>query len=115
MTCGGCVTVKCSQFMQEMQYPEPSQVCCCTFSHNARFRAVHEEVVKLDHDFGSSFSGVLTDGAGSVRAMWASYAEQVDKDEREWCAGLPTHVFLPWVQRLINMEAANALVPPTVR
>ena len=41
------------------------------------FRAVHEEVVKLDQDFGATFSGVLCDDAGRVRALWGSYAEQV--------------------------------------
>ncbi|CAD7704528.1 unnamed protein product, partial [Ostreobium quekettii] len=41
-----------------------------------RFRAVHEEVLKLDQDFGSRFSGLITDGEGRVRALWGSYAEQ---------------------------------------
>ena len=80
-----------------------------------RFRAVHEEVVKLDHDFGSAFSGVITDDAGRVRALWGSYAEQVDKEEREWCAGLPAHVFAPWVGRLAALEASPALPTPPVR
>ena len=49
-----------------------------THTHLPRsFRAVHEEVVKLDQDFGATFSGVLTDEAGRVRALWGSYAEQV--------------------------------------
>lgn len=38
---------------------------------------MHEEVVKLDQDFGATFSGVLTDDEGRVRALWGSYAEQV--------------------------------------
>jgi hypothetical protein len=38
---------------------------------------VHEEVVKLDQDFGATFSGMLTDDEGHVRALWGSYAEQV--------------------------------------
>lgn len=42
-----------------------------------RFRAVHEEVLKLDQDFGSRFSGLITDKEGKVRALWGSYAEQV--------------------------------------
>ncbi|GBF93978.1 protease Do-like [Raphidocelis subcapitata] len=80
-----------------------------------RFRAVHEEVVKLDHDFGLAFSGVLTDDAGRVRALWGSYAEQVDKEEREWCAGLPAHVFAPWVEQLAALDAAGVLPTPPVR
>eukprot|EP00879_Flechtneria_rotunda_P012429 GHRR01012979.1.p1 GENE.GHRR01012979.1~~GHRR01012979.1.p1 ORF type:complete len:795 (+),score=305.94 GHRR01012979.1:778-3162(+) len=54
-----------------------------------RFRAVHEEVVKLDHDFGSTFSGVLTNEEGQVRALWGSYAEQVRRlklPNSAWCA-----------------------------
>lgn len=35
---------------------------------------MHEEVIKLDQDFGAAFSGVLTDDAGRVRALWGSYA-----------------------------------------
>eukprot|EP00775_Hariotina_reticulata_P006275 gene6275-6514_t len=77
-----------------------------------RFRAVHEEVVKLDQDFGATFSGVLTDDDGRVRALWGSYAEQVDREEREWCAGLPAHVFAPWVQRLVAQQSPGITAPP---
>jgi hypothetical protein len=35
------------------------------------------QVVKLDIDFGSSFSGVLVDSKDQLRALWASYSEQV--------------------------------------
>jgi hypothetical protein len=34
------------------------------------------QVVKLDQDFGSSFSGVLVSGEGRLRALWASFSEQ---------------------------------------
>ncbi|KAF5839291.1 hypothetical protein DUNSADRAFT_1164 [Dunaliella salina] len=79
-----------------------------------RFRAVHEEVCKLDQDFGATFSGVLTDDAGHVRALWGSYAEQVDKEEREWCAGLPADAFEPWVRRLMALEDEPHTPPPSV-
>ncbi len=112
-------------------------------------------MIKLDHDFGSAFSGVLTDDAGRVRALWGSYAgaaraapgahrhararavaavwasvsgrmladahplppraEQIDKEEREWCAGLPAHVFQPWVERLAALDAEPSLPTPPVR
>ena len=42
-----------------------------------RYRAVNEEVVKLDLDFGDAFSGVLVDKQDHLRALWASYSEQV--------------------------------------
>jgi hypothetical protein len=73
---------------------------------------VHEEVVKLDQDFGATFSGVLTDDEGRIRALWGSYAEQVDREEREWCAGLPTHVFAPWVERLVAQDVTSISAPP---
>ena len=128
--------------------------------------ACHRKVVKLDQDFGSSFSGVLASGEGRLRALWASFSEQVrladsrrhhtercnalhgprlpvsagsmlaqelgcggacaakgasmhsqckaqktkssishgaqvGTEDREWCAGLQTSVFAPWVQRLV--------------
>jgi len=37
---------------------------------------------------------------------------QVDREEREWCAGLPAHVFVPWVQRLVAQEAPGITAPP---
>lgn len=37
---------------------------------------------------------------------------QVDREEREWCAGLPTHVFTPWVERLVAQDAPGITAPP---
>ena len=37
---------------------------------------------------------------------------QVDREEREWCAGLPTHVFAPWVERLVAQDAPGITAPP---
>ena len=47
-----------------------------------RYRAVNEEVVKLDLDFGDAFSGVLVDREDRLRALWASYSEQVRRAHR---------------------------------
>ncbi|KXZ56802.1 hypothetical protein GPECTOR_1g722 [Gonium pectorale] len=77
-----------------------------------RFRAVHEEVIKLDQDFGATFSGCLTDNRGRVRGLWCSYSEQVEKEEREWCAGLHTAVFQPWVSVLANLLSQDVAAPP---
>jgi S1-C subfamily serine protease len=67
-----------------------------------RFRATHEEVIKLDQDFGLAYSGVLCDRQGGIQALWGSYSEQVDKEDTEWTAGLPTAVFQPWIEALIK-------------
>ncbi|PNW85316.1 hypothetical protein CHLRE_03g180650v5 [Chlamydomonas reinhardtii] len=77
-----------------------------------RFRAVHEEVIKLDQDFGATFSGCLTDNRGRVRGLWCSYSEQVEKEEREWCAGLHAAVFYPWVEQLARQLDQDAPAPP---
>ena len=63
-----------------------------------RYRSVHEEVIKVDHDFGSTFAGVLADDCGRVRALWANFARQVSGREKEFCAGIPSSVFKPWVE-----------------
>ncbi len=64
------------------------------------------QVVKLDHDFGSAFSGVLVDAGDRLRALWASYSEQVNSEDRELTAGLPTAVFAPFVRRIAAAEAS---------
>ncbi|KAK4564950.1 hypothetical protein RGQ29_006841 [Quercus rubra] len=42
-----------------------------------RYRATNMEVIELDTDFGSTFSGVLTDEQGRVQAIWGSFSTQV--------------------------------------
>ena len=54
-----------------------------------RFRAVNEEVVSLDTDFGYAFGGVLTDAAGRAKALWASYAKPADGEVRDLVRGMP--------------------------
>ncbi|XP_028197146.1 protease Do-like 7 isoform X2 [Glycine soja] len=41
-----------------------------------RYRATNMEVIELDTDFGSTFSGVLTDEQGRVQAIWGSFSTQ---------------------------------------
>ena len=54
-----------------------------------RFRAVNEEVIQLDTDFGYNFGGVLTDLDGVMLALWASYAKPVGSEVRDMVRGLP--------------------------
>lgn len=66
------------------------------------------QVIKLDQDFGSDFAGVLTDDAGRVRALYGSYSEQgSDKEDIEWCAGLPLGIVTPWIDRLLNKQTCS--------
>eukprot|EP00898_Chlorokybus_atmophyticus_P002713 jgi/Chlat1/3442/Chrsp23S03767 len=72
-----------------------------------RYRAVNEEVVVLDTDFGSTFSGVLSDDTGRVRALWGSYSKQDrlssgDTKDTEFVCGLSMDAIAPTVQALIS-------------
>lgn len=78
-----------------------------------RFRAVHEEVIKLDHSFGTSISGVLTDDNANVLALWASYSEQRRNQELEFAAGCASRSFLPWVRTVAtSLQGLPQLVQP---
>ena len=67
------------------------------------------QVIKVDHDFGTTFSGVLTDRCGCIRALWGSYAEQRGGEEVEFCAGMPTALWTPWLNKTVQkMNAAAA-------
>ncbi|KAI7749040.1 hypothetical protein M8C21_009946, partial [Ambrosia artemisiifolia] len=54
---------------------------CAALSINSadspRFRATNMEVIELDTDFGSTFTGVLTDEHGRVKALWGSFSTQI--------------------------------------
>ncbi|XP_052729611.1 protease Do-like 7 isoform X1 [Vigna angularis] len=41
-----------------------------------RYRATNMEVIELDTDFGSTFSGVIADEQGRVQAIWGSFSTQ---------------------------------------
>ncbi|QDZ21719.1 serine protease [Chloropicon primus] len=77
-----------------------------------RFHAVNEEVIELDQDFGTSFSGVLIDENASVRALWASFSRQVGGEEREFCAGIHSYTFSSWIDKTVsylkNFQSSHA-------
>ncbi|GAU12770.1 hypothetical protein TSUD_122630, partial [Trifolium subterraneum] len=52
----------------------PSAALNIGSADSPRYRATNMEVIELDTDFGSSFSGVLTDEQGRVQALWASFS-----------------------------------------
>lgn len=67
-----------------------------------RFRAVNEEIIKIDHSFGLSYSGALTNRECEILAMWGSFSEPGDKHDREWMAGLSVSFIKPWIDTLIK-------------
>ena len=57
---------------------------------------MHEEVIELDNDFGSGFSGALTDKEGRLLALYGSFSKQVKGEEHEFVRGIPVAAFARW-------------------
>ena len=109
---------KCLQLMQKKCVVTSSTLALSIPTADVpRFRAVHEELIRLDTDFGSGFGGLLTNSNGQMRALWASYAEPEDNNEREWCAGLSSTVFYPWLQRVADHQELiiSGQKPPSLK
>ena len=75
-------------------------ICCsrlCT--HNIIEHAL--QVIELDHDFGDTFGGVLTNSEGHMTALWANFNEQAGNDDmEEYCRGIPIPIIKPWLQQV---------------
>ncbi|XXG79593.1 hypothetical protein AAC387_Pa09g0629 [Persea americana] len=61
-----------------------------------RYRATNMEVIELDTDFGSTFSGVLTDEYGRVQALWGSFSTQLkygcnSSEDHQFVRGIPIY------------------------
>ncbi|XP_051117293.1 protease Do-like 7 isoform X2 [Andrographis paniculata] len=61
-----------------------------------RYRATNMEVIELDTDFGSTFSGVLTDDLGRVKAIWGSFSTQLkyncsSSEDHQFVRGIPIY------------------------
>ncbi|GJP62152.1 hypothetical protein CLOP_g19245 [Closterium sp. NIES-67] len=59
-----------------------------------RYRAINMDVVEIDTDFGQSFSGVLADDTGAVRALWGSFSTFLKygdggTDDLQFVRGIP--------------------------
>ena len=63
--------------------------------------SAYMQVIELDHDFGETFCGVVTDQQGHMTALWANYNEQSGSDDmEEYCRGIPVAVIKPWLQQV---------------
>ncbi|KAK9115367.1 hypothetical protein Syun_022164 [Stephania yunnanensis] len=72
-----------------------------------RYRATNMEVIELDTDFGSTFSGVLTDEHGMVQAIWGSFSTQVKygcstSEDHQFVRGLPIYAISEVLDKIIN-------------
>uniref|UniRef100_A0A1J3CM07 Protease Do-like 7 n=1 Tax=Noccaea caerulescens TaxID=107243 RepID=A0A1J3CM07_NOCCA len=71
-----------------------------------RYRATNMEVIELDTDFGSSFSGALTDEQGRIRAIWGSFSTQVkysstSSEDHQFVRGIPVYAISQVLEKII--------------
>ncbi|KAL5574026.1 hypothetical protein UlMin_023623 [Ulmus minor] len=72
-----------------------------------RYRATNMEVIELDTDFGSTFSGVLTDERGRVQAIWGSFSTQLKfgcntSEDHQFVRGLPIYAISQVLDKIIS-------------
>ncbi|XWS30801.1 hypothetical protein CRYUN_Cryun23aG0021200 [Craigia yunnanensis] len=77
-----------------------------------RYRATNMEVIELDTDFGSTFSGVLTDEHGRVQAIWGSFSTQLKfgcntSEDHQFVRGIPVYAISQVLDKIIS--GANGL------
>ncbi|XP_065849796.1 protease Do-like 7 isoform X2 [Euphorbia lathyris] len=78
-----------------------------------RYRATNMEVIELDTDFGSTFSGVLTDELGRVQAIWGSFSTQLKygcntSEDHQFVRGIPIYA----ISQVLDKIAHGAKGPP---
>ncbi|KAL2522388.1 Protease Do-like 7 [Forsythia ovata] len=72
-----------------------------------RYRATNMEVIELDTDFGSTFSGVITDEHGRVQAIWGSFSTQLkygcsSSEDHQFVRGIPIYTISKILDKIIN-------------
>ncbi|CAI9282702.1 unnamed protein product [Lactuca saligna] len=77
-----------------------------------RYRATNMEVIELDTDFGSNFSGVLTDEEGRVKAIWGSFSTQIkygvnSSEDHQFVRGIPIHSISQVLDKIISGAKAK--------
>jgi S1-C subfamily serine protease len=77
-----------------------------------RYRATNMEVIELDTDFGSAFSGVLADEKGRVQALWGSFSTQLkyggsSSEDHQFVRGIPIYTISQVLDKIIS--GANGL------
>uniref|UniRef100_A0A0A0LAZ8 PDZ-like domain-containing protein n=1 Tax=Cucumis sativus TaxID=3659 RepID=A0A0A0LAZ8_CUCSA len=78
-----------------------------------RYRATNMEVIELDTDFGSTFSGVLTDEHGRVQAIWGSFSTQLkfgcsSSEDHQFVRGIPIYT----ISQVLDKILSGANGPP---
>ncbi|KAK2387838.1 protease Do [Trifolium repens] len=93
----------------------PSAALNIGSADSPRYRATNMEVIELDTDFGSSFSGVLTDEQGRVQALWASFSTQLKfsgstSEDHQFVRGIPIYAISEVLDKIISGVNGPALL-----
>ncbi|XP_062107572.1 protease Do-like 7 isoform X2 [Humulus lupulus] len=85
-----------------------------------RYRATNMEVIELDTDFGSSFSGVLTDEQGRVQAIWGSFSTQLKfgsttSEDHQFVRGIPISTISQVLDKIINGASGPPLLINSIK
>ncbi|KAL6176336.1 hypothetical protein ACLB2K_052970 [Fragaria x ananassa] len=85
-----------------------------------RYRATNMEVIELDTDFGSTFSGVLTDEHGRVRAIWGSFSTQLkfgcsSSEDHQFVRGIPIYTISEVLEQIISGAQGPPLLINSVK
>ncbi|KAG6512378.1 protease Do-like 7 isoform X1 [Zingiber officinale] len=80
-----------------------------------RYRATNMEVIELDTDFGSTFSGVLTNEQGMVQALWASFSTQLkygcsSLEDHQFVRGIPIYAISQVLEKIVHQEPGPLLL-----
>ncbi|MCO5609330.1 hypothetical protein L7F22_063556 [Adiantum nelumboides] len=106
---------------------DPGAALKAGYSDYPRYRAMNMEVIELDTDFGHSFSGVLSDEFGRVKALWASFSTQVKygdtpAEDMQFARGIPIQAICEVLDKILKGNSGPSLVingikrhMPTVR
>ncbi|MCL7033809.1 hypothetical protein MKW94_021017 [Papaver nudicaule] len=85
-----------------------------------RYRATNMEVIELDTDFGSSFSGVLSDEHGFVQAIWGSFSTQLryggsTSEDHQFVRGIPIYAVSEVLEKIIRGDKGPHLLINGIR
>ncbi|CAN0913740.1 Protease Do-like 7 [Linum grandiflorum] len=85
-----------------------------------RYRATNMEVIELDTDFGSTFSGVLTNEQGKVQAIWASFSTQLkfsgtSSEDHQFVRGIPCYAVSEVLDKIISGANGPSLLINGIR
>ncbi|XP_044505268.1 protease Do-like 7 isoform X2 [Mangifera indica] len=80
-----------------------------------RYRAMNMEVIEIDTDFGSTFSGVLTDEQGRVQAIWGSFSTQLkygcsSSEDHQFVRGIPVYAISQVLDKIISGARGPSLL-----